>query len=74
MDNLDWRAAALDSVTHNCLANLEFRAHLAAPGYGQAWDCRVCGEHFHRVNADAPANRFEDLPLEAFELQPYDCI
>lgn len=74
MDTPEWLAAALASADHDCQKNLEFVGHLAAPGYGQSWDCSVCGEHFHRVNADAHANRFEDLPLEAFELQPYDCI
>jgi hypothetical protein len=74
MDDREWRAAALDSAAHNCLTNLEFVGHLAAPGIGQAWDCRVCGEHFHRLNADAPARKFEDLDLEDFEMQPWEVI
>jgi hypothetical protein len=69
-----WWAEAQASVHHNCLANLRFVAHLAAPGKGQAWDCHVCGAHFHRMNADAPAFPFEDLDPSDFELQPWEVI
>jgi hypothetical protein len=74
MDDHEWKAAALNSVAHLCEANLEYEAHLAAPGKGQSWRCKVCGEGFHRANADAPANRWEDLSIHDFELQPWEVI
>jgi len=73
-NEVDWWSIALQSTNHRCEDNLEFSGHLAAPGKGQAWDCRICGESFHRINADAPAVRFADLHPSTFELQPWEVI
>lgn len=69
-----WWRDALRQANHRCEDNLEFSGHLAAPGKGQAWDCRICGEHFHRVNADAHPVRFSDLHPSTFEMQPWEVI
>jgi len=73
-NEVDWRSIAIQSAAHDCLRHLRYVAHLGAPGKGQSWDCEVCGEHFHRMNADAPAYRYEDLDLSDFELQPWEVI
>lgn len=37
----------------SCGGQVAFSGHLAAPGYGQAWECGSCGEGFWRANAAA---------------------
>lgn len=35
------------------IETVDFRADIAAPGHGQAWDCRQCGRPWVRWNANS---------------------
>lgn len=59
---------------HLCEQHLAYEATLGAPGKGQSWKCTICGEGFHRMSADSPPNRWEELELSDYELQPWEVI
>lgn len=53
----------------SCGGRVAFVAHIAAPGYGQAWRCSSCETPFVRLNASAP---LLDAREHMFELSPED--
>jgi hypothetical protein len=47
---------------------MRFVAHIAAPGYGQAWECEVCERRLTRIG-----EAFYDPAVSGpFELDPED--
>ena len=58
---------------HNCSDHLEFRGWIGAPGYGQSYDCAVCGEPFW-----SPGGAERAVPIDVLgrppELTPEDVI
>jgi hypothetical protein len=56
---------------HDCLkeGNMNFVAHIAAPGYGQAWVCDTCEHPFTKIG-----DTFHDAETTLFELRPEDVI
>lgn len=48
--------------------DLTFRGHIAAPGYGQSWQCVVCRRHFVKIGATFIDPAVDGVP----ELTPED--
>ena len=53
----------------DCLSagTLKFQGHIAAPGYGQSWECSECHHPFVRIGEN-----FHDATVNVFELTPED--
>lgn len=50
--------------TRNEDSTLKFKGHIAAPGYGQSWDCTECDKTFTVVGDTVYDNEELDAPLE----------
>lgn len=53
---------------------LAFQGHIAAPGFGQAWKCKACGEPMWSPGGALFAQPYKDLDASSLELGPEDVI
>jgi len=49
--------------------DLVYRGHVAAPGYGVAYECRGCGRPWLKVGAG-----YVDPREQVYELSPWDVV
>lgn len=61
----------MEGCPHN---KLRFVAHIAAPGYGQAWECTRCGEALWSPGGACNAVPYSDLDGGPPELSIEDVI
>jgi hypothetical protein len=57
---------------HVCEEHLRYVAHIGAPGYGQSWECAICGRGCWRASPYSPPEFYDDPEFVPHELTEDD--